>query len=214
MNTSLKRNKPLLIGLTGGIGSGKTTVSKIFNAYGVKVFNSDLIAKNILNTNNEVRLQVVKLFGDVYNDNGINAKKLAAIVFNDANLLNKLNQIIHPIVNNEFNKWVQNNNQEKILLKEAAILIESGGHEQLDQLILVVADEHERILRVVNRDNTNKEEVLQRIKRQLTDKEKMKFSSFVIYNNDKNLLIPQIENILKEFNYSSSSSSSSPSSLE
>lgn len=209
MNTFLKRNSPLLVGLTGGIGSGKTTVSKIFNAFGVKVFNSDTVAKNLLNTNNEIRKEVIELFGDVYENNLINAKKLASIVFNNSELLNKLNQVIHPRVNLEFIEWVKNNNQEKLLLKESAILIESAGHNKLDQVILVVSDECNRISRVVKRDNSTKSAVLERINKQLTDEEKIKFSNYIIYNNDKDLLIPQIEDFLNKFNYSSSSSSSS-----
>lgn len=211
MNTFLKRNSPLLVGLTGGIGSGKTTVSKIFNAFGVKVFNSDNVAKNLLNTNNEIRKEVIELFGDVYENNLINAKKLASIVFNNSELLNKLNQVIHPRVNLEFIEWVKNNNQEKLLLKESAILIESGGHNKLDQVILVVSDECNRISRVVKRDNSTKSAVLERINKQLTDKEKIKFSNYIFYNNNKDLLIPQIEDFLNKFNYSSSSSSSSSS---
>ena len=212
MNTSLKRNSPLLIGLTGGIGSGKTTVSKIFNAFGVKVFNSDNVAKMLLNTNKEVRKEVIKLFGDVYNNDGINSKKLASIVFNNSESLNKLNQIIHPKVNDEFIKWVKENDQEKILLKEAAILIESGGHKNLDEIVLVVSDKQIRIQRVINRDKSAKEDVLQRIKKQLSDEEKIKLSSYIINNNEIDLLIPQVENILKKVNYSSESSSSSSSS--
>ena len=212
MNIFLKRNNPLLIGLTGGIGSGKTTVSKIFNAFGVKVFNSDIVAKNLLNTNNEIRKEVIELFGDVYENNLINAKKLASIVFNNSELLNKLNQIIHPRVNKEFINWVKNNNREKLLLKESAILIESGGHKNLDQVILVISDESNRISRVVKRDNSTKSAVLERINKQLTDEEKIKLSNYIIHNNDKDLLIPQIEDFLNKFNYSSSSSSSSSSS--
>jgi dephospho-CoA kinase len=201
-----------LIGLTGGIGSGKTTVSKIFNAFGVKVFNSDNVAKMLLNTNKEVRKEVIKLFGDVYNNDGINSKKLASIVFNNSESLNKLNQIIHPKVNDEFIKWVKENDQEKILLKEAAILIESGGHKNLDEIVLVVSDKQIRIQRVINRDKSAKEDVLQRIKKQLSDEEKIKLSSYIINNNEIDLLIPQVENILKKVNYSSESSSSSSSS--
>jgi len=212
LNIFLKRNNPLLIGLTGGIGSGKTTVSKIFNAFGVKVFNSDSVAKNLLNTNNEIRKEVIELFGDVYENNLINAKKLASIVFNNSELLNKLNQIIHPRVNKEFINWVKNNNREKLLLKESAILIESGGHKNLDQVILVISDESNRISRVVKRDNSTKSAVLERINKQLTDEEKIKLSNYIIHNNDKDLLIPQIEDFLNKFNYSSSSSSSSSSS--
>ena len=203
-----------MIGLTGGIGSGKTTVSKIFNAFGVKVFNSDNVAKMLLNTNKEVRKEVIKLFGDVYNNDGINSKKVASIVFNNSESLNKLNQIIHPKVNDEFIKWVKENDQEKILLKEAAILIESGGHKNLDEIVLVVSDKQIRIQRVINRDKSAKEYVLQRIKKQLSDEEKIKLSSYIINNNEIDLLIPQVENILKKVNYSSESSSSSSSSSE
>jgi dephospho-CoA kinase len=214
LNTSSKRNRPLLIGLTGGIGSGKTTISKIFNAFGVKVFNSDIVAKTLLNTNEDIRKEVVSTFGNVYDHNRINTRKLASIVFNNSELLSKLNQIIHPKVQQEFINWVDKNYSEKILLKEAAILIESGGYKEIDEIILIVADAQTRIKRVINRDNSSENDVLKRIEKQLKDEEKIKFSNYIIYNNDTDLLIPQVEGILKRLNYSSVSSSSSSSSSE
>lgn len=212
MNTFLKKNKPLLIGLTGGIGSGKTTVSKIFNAFGVKVFNSDKVAKDILNNNEMVRIKVENLLGNVYMNGKLDAKVVAEKVFNNHDLLSKLNQVVHPEVKKAFNQWVEDNNKEKLLLKEAAILIETGGYKELDDVILVITAENKRISRVVKRDNSSQEEVLLRINKQMPDNEKLKHCNYTIYNNEEDLLIPQIKQILRKLNYSLSSSSSSSSS--
>ncbi|MCB9359821.1 MAG: dephospho-CoA kinase [Flavobacteriales bacterium] len=212
MNTSLKKNSPLLIGLTGGIGSGKTTVSKIFSAFGVKVFNSDKAAKDIINNDKIVRREIEKLFGNVYTDDKLDTKLVAEKVFGNTNLLSKLNQVVHPEVKKAFIQWVEDNKQEKLLLKEAAILIETGGYKELDDVILVLAEKNKRINRVVKRDNTSKRDVLLRINKQMPDNEKVKYCNYIIYNNEEDLLIPQIEQIIEEINYSSSISSSSSSS--
>lgn len=190
----------MLIGLTGGIGSGKTTVSKIFNAFGIKVFNSDKVAKDILNSNNTIRKKVENLFGNVYLNSKLETKVVAEKVFNDKDLLIKLNQIVHPEVKKAFNQWVDDNKQEKLLLKEAAILIETGGYKELDDIILVLAEENQRICRVMKRDSINQEDVVLRVKKQMLDDEKLKYCNYIIYNNEEDLLIPQIEQIIKKIN--------------
>lgn len=200
MNTFLKKNNPLLIGITGGIGSGKTIVSKIITAFGYKVFNSDVEAKNIVNHHLIVRNEIINLLGEeVYNINGYNAKKVSEIVFNNPNLLKELNKIVHPRVKESFLNWIKFNKNENILFKESAILIETGAYKELDELILVVSEESLRLKRIENRDHSKDDEIKKRIKAQLTDKEKMRYSNFVIHNNEQKLLIPQIENFLNKF---------------
>lgn len=215
MNTLLKENRPLIIGLTGGIGSGKSTISKVFQSFGIKVFNSDFEGKKILNTNNEVKQDIIRLFGsDVYINGELDTKKVSALVFNDKILLDKLNSIVHPRVNNAFNIWVDKNKEDNVLIKESAILVEIGADKDLDDLILVIADKNERIERVIDRDKTTAENVENRINNQLSDSEKEKKCKYVIKNNKGDLIIPQVQNIISQLYSLSSSSSSSSSSSE
>ena len=194
MNTYLKNitNKPLIVGVTGGIGSGKSTVAKIFNSLSVPVFNSDKEAKFIINNEKDIIEKIVHEFGDVYNAEGIDSEKIAQIVFSDNNALKKLNNIVHPKVRDRFQLWVENHNSSPILIQEAAILIESGAYENLDKLVLVIAPIEEKIRRVVNRDGSSEAKVKQRIQTQLSDQKKLKYSDFCINNDGKELVIPQV----------------------
>lgn len=193
MNTSLKsENRPIIVGLTGGIGSGKTTIAKVFNSLGVPVFNSDKVAKQILNCDEDVVKQVVDEFGALYDQGKLNAGKMANIVFNDSNALEKLNKIVHPKVAMSFVKWISQNNNAPFLIKEAAILIESGAYKQMDKIILVTATEDVRVKRVVDRDNVSEEKVKERMRMQLKDSEKLAHADFVIINDGKELVIPQV----------------------
>ena len=203
MSTSLKNNKPLLVGLTGGIGSGKTTVAKVFITMGVPVFNSDNIAKEIVNTDKGVVKAIKGLFGNVYSNNKLDAKKVASIVFNDKEALNKLNKIVHPKVAEQFNKWVKENQDAPILIKEAAILIESGAYQQMDKIVLVTARKDVRIKRVVKRDNVTSKKVEERMSKQLSDAEKLSYADFAIDNGDGKLVIPQVLKIMEEIKSSS-----------
>ena len=199
MSTSLKKenNNPLLIGLTGGIGSGKSTIAKIFQSLGVPVFNSDIEARNILNNDIEVIEEIKSVFGDVYKDGKLDAVKMSAIVFKDENALSQLNAIVHPKVKDCFDNWVIKNNDTTVLIKEAAILIESGAHKQMNKIVLVTAHEETRVKRVLQRDDTSEEKVLARMKAQLSDKEKMAYADFVINNDGTELVIPQVIEIVK-----------------
>lgn len=184
--------KPLLIGLTGGIGSGKSTIAKIFKSLGVPVFNSDAEAKEILNNNSKVIKAITNAYGAVYTENGLNTKKIAAIVFNDTKALEKLNGIVHPEVKIAFENWVSKHSSEKILIKEAAILFETEGYKELDKTILVVSPKELRIKRVMKRDTIDEAAVLERIETQMSDEKKKSLADFIISNNDKKLLIPQV----------------------
>ena len=200
MSSKEKRNnKPLLVGLTGGIGSGKSTIAKIFNALGVKVYNSDFEAKNIVNTDVEVIKLIKQKFGkEIYEKGLINSKKLAQLVFNNKTALEELNAIVHPKVKQHFEQWIQHHLTEKILIKEAAILIESGAYKGLDKIILVTAPEELKIKRVLARDNSKETDIRKKIAAQLNDIEKTKYTNYTIYNNEKDLVIPQVLNIYNE----------------
>jgi len=184
----------LTIGITGGIGSGKTTVCKVFKVLGIPVFQADMVAAKVQNEDPQIKKSLVALFGsDIYMDDGLlNRKKLAGIIFNDRNLLGKINNIIHPAVYQEFIKWKEQFEDFPYVLYEAAIIFETGSFRNFDRTILVVASEKERIQRVIKRDHTTAEAITQRIQNQFSDSEKMQLADFIIENNDNQLVIPQI----------------------
>ncbi len=161
-----------IVGLTGGIGSGKTTVSKMFSALGVPVYIADVEAKKLTNTSKVIRRKIISIFGEKsYKDEVLDSKYIANIVFNDSEKLEKLNNIIHPKVAKHFKKWVAK--QEGVYCsKEAAILFENGSYKSCDATILVTAPETIRIKRVLQRDGVTKEEVRARMKNQWSDTKK------------------------------------------
>lgn len=187
------------VGITGGIGSGKSTVCKVFKVLGIPVFEADSVGKQLMNTDAEIHARLVNLFGlSVYlPDQTIDRKYLSGIVFNNPSLLTKLNAIVHPAILNAFDIWCQNQ-QSPYILQEAAILFESGFYKMVDKTIVVVTDEAERIQRVMKRDKTSEEQVRQRIQNQWTDEQRIKLADFVIGNNDNELIIPQIVEIDKK----------------
>ena len=187
------------VGITGGIGSGKSTACKVFKVLGIPVFEADSAGKQLMNTDAELQAQLIDLFGSsVYlPDQTIDRKYLSEIVFNNPSLLAKLNSIVHPAVRKAFESWVQNQRSPYVLL-EAAILFESGFYKQLDKTIVVVTDEAERVERVMKRDSITEEQVRQRIHNQWTDEQRINLADFVIGNNDNELIIPQIVEIDKK----------------
>jgi dephospho-CoA kinase len=189
----------LAIGITGGIGSGKSTVCKIFKLLGVPVFEADLVAKTLVNSNTEIRNGLIQFFGkDIYSRDGrINRKMLANLIFNDDLLMEKVNRLVHPVVRNEYLNWIKQQNSAYII-HEAAILFESGFYEMTDYTILVSAPNELRIERVTHRDQITPEMVKSRMLKQWTDEEKRKLASFELVNDNKKLLIPQILEIDKK----------------
>ncbi|HSO85515.1 MAG TPA: dephospho-CoA kinase [Draconibacterium sp.] len=183
----------LSIGITGGIGSGKSIVCKIFKIIGIPVFEADVIAKTLINSNTEIRNGLIQLFGKtIYDsDNKINRRMLANLIFNDDLLMEKINQLIHPVVRFEFTNWLKQQNSVYVI-HEAAILFESGFYKMMDYTILVSAPEEMRIERAVRRDNIQPEQVRLRMSKQWPDEEKRKLAGFELVNDNKNLLIPQI----------------------
>lgn len=191
----------LKIGLTGGIGSGKSLIAEVFKVLKVPVFNSDLVSKNILMSNPEVRKEVIENFGEaILSNDEIDRKKLAEVVFNDTRKLEKLNAILHPKVGESFECWVHENQQAKYVIKEAAILFESGAYKSVDNVICVSALEALRIKRVMRRDKIDKEAVESRLKKQWTDEERENKSDFIIRNTTERLMpqILEIDRVLRE----------------
>lgn len=185
----------MIVGITGGIGSGKTTVSKVFKALGIAVYNSDLKSKSILTSNKSLKQELVSCFGEeIYNSEGINRKYFASIIFSDKELLNKSNKIIHPYVKRDFKEWV-NKQKSAYVIKESAILFETGIYKQLDKIILVKAPKKQRIQRVLKRDSTSKSEVLNRISNQWSDNKKKELSDFIINNEESKMILDQVLSI-------------------
>ena len=188
----------LKVGITGGIGSGKSTICRIFKLLGVPVFEADVVAKQLLQTNQEINKGLIRLFGKgIYLADGtIDRKKLAGIIFNDDVQLAKMNKLVHPVVRNEFQKWFKQQNALYVI-HEAAILFESGFYKIMDYNILISAPEEERIQRVVKRDGISEQQVKERLAKQWTDKEKRKLADKEIVNDNKNPVIPEIIQIDK-----------------
>ncbi len=189
------------LGITGGIGSGKTTVCHFFSLLGIPVYNSDLRAKILMNNSEEIRENIMSLFGnDIYLTNGtLNRKKLSKLVFNSKCLLQKLNNIVHPAVREDFLLWTKSVNS-KYIIQESAILIDSGFYKAMDKVITVTAPINDKIKRVITRDNCSKNDVLNRMNNQISDEERFKFSDFIIQNGDNNLIISKILEIDKKLN--------------
>lgn len=186
------------IGITGGIGSGKSLVSKIIETMGYPVFNSDREAKVIVNTHPEVRSELIHLFGDdIYLSNEINKTKLAQLIFNDSTLREKVNKIIHPKVREAFNNCASTSNS-KLIFNEAAILFETEAYKQFDATILITAPKELRINRVLKRDKVSLEEIENRMSSQWTDKKKSQFSKYIINNDEVEPLIIQVEKVISE----------------
>lgn len=188
------------VGITGGIGSGKSTVCTFFKLMGIPIFSADDEAKKIMNESALIRSKMILQFGkDIYlPDHTIDRKKLAAIIFNSPSLLQKVNSIIHPEVQNYFFEWCKRQ-QSPYIIHEAAILFESGFYEMMDFTLLVTALQYERIKWVASRDNSTAEQVEERMSKQWTDKEKEKLADLSIVNNNRELMLPQLIELDKKF---------------
>ena len=172
----------LKIGLTGGIGSGKTMVSKIFAEKGYKIFNSDEIAKMIIKNDYSVKNSIINFFGtNSYIGDDLNSRYISEIIYSDKVKLNYLNSLVHPMVFHQFEKFLKSNLNSKILV-ESAILFESNFHKILDHNILLISPKAQRINRVIKRDNINKSDIKKIMNVQWSDKKKISLATFVIEN--------------------------------
>ncbi|MFH7005495.1 dephospho-CoA kinase [Flavobacterium bizetiae] len=189
-----------VIGLTGGIGSGKTTIANYFASMGIPVYIADDEAKKVMQSENIVQ-QIKTTFGDsIFENEILNRAKLAEIVFNNADKLAQLNAIVHPAVKSDFELWLQENKNHDYVIYEAAILFESGRYKECDVIITVTAPEEIRIERVVKRDNTTREQVLSRMKMQWNDEKRISLSNFVINNSNLKIAKEEVVKILKILN--------------
>lgn len=192
--------KKIKIGITGGIGVGKTYVGQIFTKLGFPVFNADIEAKECIKSNNQLQDKIRNRFGDEIYVNGLLQRdKLADIVFNDILALEELNALIHPIVKKRFEDWCEKQNA-KLVFKEAAILFESSSHITLDKVICISASREIRIKRIKNRDDISREQILVRMDNQMSQLEKEKLSDFVIVNDGVRLIVPQALHIINQIN--------------
>lgn len=191
----------LKIGITGGIGSGKTTVCKVFELLGVPVFYADDVAKSIMYTDPILKRGVLDAFGEnSYTQSGdLNRSYISSIVFKDKHELEKLNSLVHPAVFRAFDTWVLSQREASYVIKEAALLYESDAYKMCDQSILVISPIESRISRVKARDGISAEDIQLRMNRQFSDEQKMKFADHILMNDEKQLLIPQIIQLHQQF---------------
>lgn len=182
-----------IIGITGGIGSGKSTVAKVFGLLGIPVYSADDAAKEIMVKDQQLIEQIKDHFGaEAYlPDGSLNRKFISNIVFNDKTQLEKLNSIVHPATIRDSEAWAQRQ-KSPYVIKEAALLFETESFHHVDKVIGVYAPEALRILRVMKRDNVSRDAVLARMHKQIDDRIKMKLSDFVIYNDEQQMVIPQV----------------------
>lgn len=188
-------NSPYKVGITGGIGSGKSLVCKIFSKLGAPVFDADSRARLIINENAQVKQKIIAVFGKAAYQNGsLDRQYIVSRVFNDNKKLNLLNNIVHPVVGEDFQLWSAEQNF-KYVIKEAALMFESESYKQLNEVITISAPIELRIQRVLSRDRfRSKEEIDKIIEKQLSEDERTKRANYVIYNDEKSLLIPQVLN--------------------
>lgn len=182
----------LRVGITGGIGSGKTTVARIFEVLGIPVYYADTAAKRLMNDDEDVKKAIIAQFGPgSYKDGRLNRSYISSIVFNDKDQLEKLNAITHPATIRDANEWMKRQNTA-YTIKEAALIFESGSVEFLDHVIGVYSPLPLRVQRIMQRDGISREEVAQRMSRQLDENIKMKLCDSVLVNDEQQLLIPQV----------------------
>ena len=188
------------LGITGGIGSGKTTICRLLESFGVPVYYADIEAKNLMNTDSEIKEVLLDWFGpDLYASGSLDRALLASYIFSDKEKLQRVNNLVHPRVAAHFTNW-QLTQKTKCIAKEAAILFESGSYKQMDAVLSVNAPENIRIDRVMKRDGVSKEDVIQRLSKQWTDEQRSEKANYTINNDGNTLVLPQLITLLKALN--------------
>jgi dephospho-CoA kinase len=196
------RSKPFQIGITGGIGSGKSTICKIFTCLGVPVYDADSRAKSIMTTDGILIEQIKKEFGDLVYlpDGSLDREYLSRVIFENQEKRSLLNQMVHPRVAADTDRWLDQNREASYVVREAALLIESGAYLRVDKVLFVTAPEELRIKRVLARDpHRLREEVVKIMATQLPEEEKKKVADVVVYNDETQLLVPQILQLHNQF---------------
>ncbi len=189
----------LKIGITGGIGSGKTLVCEIFQTLGIPVYNSDSRAKSLMKNNPEVKKQLIDAFGNIYTSAGdLDKEKIAKIIFSDKSKLQIMNSIVHPAVEKDFEQWTDSQ-EAPYVIKESALIFESGNYKKLDFTIEVFAPLEERISRTIARDKKSVEQIRKRINSQMDEKKKIAMADFIIINDKFTPILPQVLNLHKFF---------------
>ena len=189
----------MIIGITGGIGSGKSTFSDLLINKGYSVYNTDAKARELQNTDTVIREKIITLFGnDSYNTFGLNRPFIAQIVFNDISKLKQLNEIVHPAVKLDFINWAKQFDLNQNIFLECAILFEGGFHKLVDKSVLITASELVRIQRVMKRDKVTELQVRARMKNQMSEDDKKKLADFVIYSDDEKPMSEKLDEFLLE----------------
>ena len=194
----LFNQKMKIVGLTGGIGSGKSSILKIFSKKGIPVYNADINARRLMHESKALKKEMIAIFGaDIYQDNELDREKLAKLVFENKSKLERLNALIHPAVRDDFTLFLSRQNAPYVI-KEAAILFETGGNEHCDTVVLVTAPESVRIARVIERDHTDSSSVKKRVSHQSYDEDKIPMADYVINNIDWDETLKKIDEIHKD----------------
>jgi len=188
-----KEKKPgIKLGVTGGIGSGKSSVCRVFKVLGIPVFSADPEAREIMDNDKGIMQRINSIAGkDLYINGSLDRMKLAALIFNDSTLLEKVNSLVHPIVFEHFRQWEIGQTSPYVIM-EAAILFESGASKLVDRIATVVAPIEERVDRVIHRNSLSRVQVLERMRNQMDDDSRIKLSDYVIYNSENDMIIPAI----------------------
>jgi dephospho-CoA kinase len=192
----IKIRKPLIkLGVTGGIGSGKTSVCRVFDILGVPVFSADREASELVENDQRIISRINSISGkDLYTNGRLDRMELATIIFNDKTLLEKINSLVHPVVFDHFRKWVLEQTVPYVIM-EAAILFESGASKYVDKVATVQAPIEQRVERIIQRNKLSREQVMERMRNQIDDEARMKLSDYIIYNSENDMIIPAILNI-------------------
>lgn len=189
----------MIVGLTGGIGSGKTTIANMFHELGVSIYIADVEAKMLMHTSHDIKNELIEAFGEeTYDDGELNRSYLSNIVFNQPEKLQQINAIVHPRVGQHFKDWYVARSEETYIIKEVAILFENGSYEHCDKIITVVAPLETRFQRLLERDQTTREAIQSRMNNQWTDAEKIVLSDYIIHNEDLEKAKEQVVKIHQE----------------